>query len=275
MMNRTGQAYVCRVAFAIHGGFFVNPAPAPSLDALWNEAPLPPEEGYDPASIPGLPEPVRRYLNHALASGSPLAAAVRLEMHGEIRLRRWFPFRAEQVIAPAHGMRWQARVGRFPLWFCGYDVVHEGRGGMRWKLFGLKTVMAASGPDIDKASIARLQAELVWLPSGLLPGPRVRWALDARGRPEATVDHFDVATRLRLDLAENGRVQGLDLERWGGADGAMPALRPYGAIAEAERTFAGHTIPTRLRVAWAHASDAAFAETEYFRCEIAHAAYRT
>ncbi|WP_408648826.1 DUF6920 family protein [Tumidithrix elongata] len=43
-------------------------------------------------------ETVRRYLEHAIAPETKLASAVRLRMHGEIKLKDWLPFKAEQVI---------------------------------------------------------------------------------------------------------------------------------------------------------------------------------
>jgi hypothetical protein len=39
-----------------------------------------------------------------------LANAVRLKMHGEIKLKGWLPFHAEQVICWSRGMVWQAKV---------------------------------------------------------------------------------------------------------------------------------------------------------------------
>ncbi|HEY2290488.1 MAG TPA: DUF6544 family protein [Thermoanaerobaculia bacterium] len=58
----------------------------PTLDDLWNSA-LPATRTFDPAALAHLPEPARRYLTHAIAPGTPLASAVRLKMHGEIKLK--------------------------------------------------------------------------------------------------------------------------------------------------------------------------------------------
>lgn len=250
----------------------------PSLDAFWGGAAGPLGQAFDPASLPAsLPDEARRYLTHAIRPGTHLATAVRVRMRGEIKLKRWLPFTATQVIAPAVGMRWQARVGRFPVVVSGFDVVHQGRGAMRWRLLGIVPLVTSTGPDIDKASIARLQVELVWLPSALLPHDgAVIWSEDAQGRTEAACTHFDWTTRLRFGLETDGRLSGIDLERWGHPDPeAAPVLYPYGARVEAEETFHGYTIPTKLRVAWAHAGDEAFSETEYFRCEILEAEFRT
>ena len=69
----------------------------PSLDELWNSAP-PSDRAFDTRQLSGLPEGARRYLEHTIVAGTPLATAVRLRMHGEIKLKGWCPFSAEQVI---------------------------------------------------------------------------------------------------------------------------------------------------------------------------------
>ena len=55
-----------------------------------------------PVPPANLPAAARLYLEHAIVRGTPLASAVRLRMRGEIKLRRWLPFTAEQVIHRAH-----------------------------------------------------------------------------------------------------------------------------------------------------------------------------
>jgi hypothetical protein len=53
------------------------------------------------------PGAVKHYLGHAIAR-IPLASAVRLQMQGEIKLKRWNSFSAEQVIRWDQGMIWRA-----------------------------------------------------------------------------------------------------------------------------------------------------------------------
>src|SRR2546425_12195908 len=80
-----------------------------SLDGLWTSVSAS-ERVFRPGQLPGLPEAAWRYLRHAIAPGTPLASAVRLRMHGEIKLGRWLPFTADQVIHWSHGMIWSATV---------------------------------------------------------------------------------------------------------------------------------------------------------------------
>lgn|GEM_PF-4274972 len=99
-----------------------------SLDDLWSST-QPGARLFDPAQVSGLPERVRLYLEHAIAAGTPLASAVQLRMHGEIKLKEWHPFTAEQVILWNRGMIWRATVHMFGMPICGGDFHHVHCGG--------------------------------------------------------------------------------------------------------------------------------------------------
>jgi len=60
-------------------------------------------ETFDPAATMGLPEPALRWLSHAIAPGTPLWRSVELTMHGRIKLGRWRPFTARQVLTLPDG----------------------------------------------------------------------------------------------------------------------------------------------------------------------------
>jgi hypothetical protein len=78
-----------------------------SLDSLWDSA-TSQDRVFHSDDYTHLPETARRYLAHAIAPGTKLASAVRLQMHGEIKLKNWIPFQAEQVICWEHGLIWSA-----------------------------------------------------------------------------------------------------------------------------------------------------------------------
>jgi len=145
-----------------------------SLDALWNSA-TSQDRVFHLDDFTHLPEAARRYLDHAIAPGTKLASAVRLKMHGEIKLKKWIPFKAEQVICWEHGLIWSATawMNSF-LPIVGSDRIIDGIGAMQWKLLGLFPVMTASGADITRSSIGRLQSESVCLPS-VFCGDDVSW----------------------------------------------------------------------------------------------------
>jgi hypothetical protein len=70
---------------------------------------------FDAAATVGLPEPVRRWLGHAIAPGTPLRSAVELHMHGEIRLGAWRRFTAVQRLTLEGGFVWAATAWLFGL----------------------------------------------------------------------------------------------------------------------------------------------------------------
>src|ERR1700687_1835658 len=220
----------------------------PSLDELWRSAP-PAEGTFPPPRVAGLPEAARRYLEHAIAPGTRLASAVRLRMHGEIKLKRWLPFAAEQVIRWDRGMIWRAPVRMHGVTIRGSDRLVDGAGAMRWRVLGLIPLMSAAGPDITRSAAGRVAAETTWLPS-VLCGEGVAWVqLDpSRARAAFAVAGEQVQVEIATDGA--GRVESLKLQRWGNPEGGAFHYVEFGGLSAGEAAFDGYTIPTRLRVGW-------------------------
>lgn len=103
---------------------------------------------FDPEMVEDLPAPVRRFLLRAIAAGTPLADSVQLEMHGTLRLapdRDPVPFVAEQLLAPPERFVWRARTTGGLFRIRGFDRYGEGKGEMRWRLWGLIPVVRADG----------------------------------------------------------------------------------------------------------------------------------
>lgn len=244
-----------------------------SLDELWS-APLAdaPEAWTGPRSE--LPASARRYLSHAIAVGTPLAGVVRLRMHGEIKLGRWSPFRAEQVIHVERGMIWAASVRLFGLPVRGFDRIVDGEGAMRWKLFGFIPIVNESSPDVSRSAAGRLAAELTWLPSRLARAD-VDWSGSDDRVAQARLELNGEATELRLGCDESGKLESLQLKRWGN-----PPESPkfdyfdFGGVIEDEASFAGFTLPTRLRIGWYAGSDRFEKEGEFIRVTVEAAEYR-
>lgn len=244
----------------------------PTLEELWETAP-PGEEDFRAERVATFPEPARRYLEHAIAEGTRVASAVRLRMHGEIRLKGWLPFRAEQVICRDRGMIWRATVRMFGLPIRGSDRFVDGGGALRWKLLGLVPVMSASGPDIDRSAADRVRAESVWLPSTLL-GPEVEWSAPDAARARARLAIGGHEGEVELVIDGDGRLEAVRAERWGDPDGRGWRLAGFGGVAEREATFGGYTIPTRLRIGWHFGTERFHEDGEFFRATIDEAEYR-
>ena len=109
------------------------------LEALW-ELTARIDRSLAPARLATLPE--------AIGPGAALATAVRLRMHGEIKLGRWWPCCAEEVIHRHCGMVWQAIVRMWGLPVRGSDLLVDGEGRMQWRLLGRLPLLRAGGAEI-------------------------------------------------------------------------------------------------------------------------------
>jgi hypothetical protein len=248
-----------------------------SLNTLWDSATAQ-DRVFHLDDYNHLPEAARRYLAHAIAPGTKLASTVRLQMHGDIKLKNWIPFKAEQVICWEHGLIWSATAwmnGFLPI--VGSDRIIDRIGAMQWKLLGLFPVMTASGSDITRSAVGRLQSESALLPS-VFCGDDVSWAsTDSSPLNSSLHSSFVVqGERAELDFTidQMGRLKTFKLPRWGNPEGAESHYVDFGAIIEEEGTFSGYTIPTRLRVGWYFGSDRFESEGEFFRATIVGAIYR-
>jgi hypothetical protein len=248
-----------------------------SLDTLWDLT-TPTELIFNSDKLDRLPAAAKRYLEHAIAPGTKIASAVRLKMHGEIKLKKWIPFTAEQVICWEHGLIWSATAwmnGFLPI--VGSDRIIDGIGAMQWKMLGLFPVMTASGTDLTRSAIGRLEAESVWLPS-VFCGNDVSWTSTELSDLDSNLHSSFVVQgdRAELDFTidRSGRLKTTKLPRWGNPEGAEFRDVDFGGILEEEGTFDGYTIPTRLRAGWYFGSERFEPEGEFFRATIDDAIYR-
>lgn len=242
------------------------------LEDLWRGAPRGGRVLGD-VTLSGLPEAARRYLGAAIGPDAPLAEAVRLRMHGEIRLKGWCPFRAEQVIRSDGAMIWRATVRMGGLPVMGYDRLIEGRGALDWRILGLIPVMRRAGPDITRSAIGRALGERVWLPSALVP-PDAAWSEAGEGTVTVTVTAWDETVPLTLRIGEDGAPTALSFPRWGDPDGTGFRWEQFGGRVEEMAWHGGYWIPSRLVVGWFFDQPRFEDDGAFFRCEIDHAEYR-
>ncbi|WP_224240455.1 DUF6920 family protein [Hyalangium gracile] len=244
-----------------------------AFDELWND-PIAPGAPFDPKDVAGLPSSARRYLEHAIAPGTPLASAVRLRMTGTIKLKdQWHPFAADQVIRWNRGFVWRAKVKMNGLPVTGSDRWIDGEGAMRWKLLGLVPIVTASGPDISRSAADRVQIESLWLPS-VLVAPSVSWTEHDATHVGLNVSLRDRHAHCEYSLDEQGRLRTVSMLRWGDPQGQGFGSLPFGGVAEEERTFGGFTIPSKLRIGWYFGTERFEPEGEFFRCTVEEAVYR-
>ena len=242
------------------------------LENLWNST-QPANQTFEPDGMSNLPAPARRYLLHAIEPGAALANAVRLQMHGEIKLNKWSAFKAEQVINAERGMIWRATAWMSGIPIRGADRIIDGKGSMIWRLLGIIPVMKSTGPDIARSAAGRLQGEFVWLPSRFARDD-VSWTAQDSMHPGAEFTVAGFTETVALSLADEGGVLNISLPRWGNPEGNSFGLYEFGAKFEEERTFGAYTIPARFRAGWFFGSDRFEEQGEFFRCTIDKAEFR-
>jgi hypothetical protein len=208
---------------------------------------------FGDADVERLPDAVQRYFRAAIAPGTPLAVAARLQMRGQIKLGLWLPFRAREVLAPRRGFVWAARVGGIVL---GSDQYADDVGGMEWKVAGVVPIVRADSQDVARSSAERAAAEAVWLPTSLLPRFGVAWS--ATGQDHICA-HFDVgrhSAQVEFVLGADGRVRSVALDRWGDPDNSGTwGLHRFGFEATDHASFDGVSIPSEGRAGWHFGTD--------------------
>jgi hypothetical protein len=220
---------------------------------------------FDPAELEGLPEPVRRHLAQAIAPGTPLHTSARLRMRGSIRVGRWLPFRARQVLSPHQGFVWSARAAGV---IAGTDRYADGAGAIVWRLAGLVTVAAGEGPDVSRSAAGRAGAEGIWLPTALLPRFGVRWSAPADDHVTAAFEVGETPLELHLRLDGAGRIASLAFDRWGDPDGdGRFGWHTFGGQVTGYGGFGGLTIPSAGRLGWRWGGDG-WDRGEFFRYRI-------
>jgi hypothetical protein len=223
------------------------------------ERPLP----FEPAMTANLPVPVRRWLNHAIRPGTPLYTTVLLSMRGRIKIGRWWPFEATQILRPLSGFVWaaNARVAGVPI--RGFDRCRGGDGEMRWRLLGAVPVLSATGPDLTRSASGRLAGEFVLVPAVALS----RWVTWEPVDDEHAIAHVDIAGTIHsvtLAVSASGALTTATLPRWGNPDRGAFDEHLFGVEVHREASRGGYTIPVSVSAGWWYGTDR-WAEGEFIR----------
>lgn len=235
---------------------------------------LPAGDRFTPEMIAQLPTPVQRYFFHAIKPGTPLASAVSLEMTGSFRLgqdKPWLPMRAKQIISIPKGFIWKATIGSNWLQMVGADYYANNSARMRFSLWGLLPLVNACNPDIARSAIGRFAGELYWLPSALLPQRGVTWQAIDDNTIQASLKIDSEPITLTMFIDFQGKLLRLSFARWGDKteDGSHSYI-PFGGEYQAERTFAGFTIPSQVSAGWWFGTERYL---EFFRAKIEQAKF--
>lgn len=226
---------------------------------------LPVDGRFDHAELEACPGPVRRYLLHSIGSGTDRRRSIRVEMTGHIKIGRWLPFRAQEILTPHRGFVWRARVAGV---IAGSDRYVGQAGAMEWRLAGVVPVVRASGADVSRSAAGRAGGEAIWLPTALLPRFGVHWTAVSDEVIESGFELDDVPIHVRYQLSGSGGIRSFTFDRWGDPDNTGTwAWHRCGGEVTGEATFAGLTIPTSGSFGWQYGTDR-WPDGEFFRYRI-------
>lgn len=215
------------------------------LAALQPDSP----ELFSPDMVADLPEPARRYFDHALRSGAPLMPVTEIEMRGQFSLGtkevpNYQPMQARQILAVPEGFVWAMRTrGGIPI--TGSD---SGR-WTRFRIFGLIPVGRLGGdPDHTLSAFGRYTAEAtIWAPASLLPRPGVAWSAVDDDTARVVITHGTLEQAVDIKVDAEGRPVEVSFQRWSDANAdKVYRLQPFGAIMSDFREVGGYRLPFRV-----------------------------
>jgi len=206
--------------------------------------------GFAPRLVRDLPEPAQRWLVRAIAPGTPLMRRAEFRMHGEIKLRgRWHDFTAKQILAPDEGFVWAARTRIAGLPVAGFDGYAEGVGTMRWQLLGVP-IIRESGDGVTLSALDRLAAESVLLPTSLIGATWCHGDAPDTAMYFCEVHGRQARTHVTIDVAPDGRLRAIRMQRWGKPAGNVYALQPFAVAFDGEFDAGGVLVPNGIRASW-------------------------
>jgi hypothetical protein len=232
---------------------------------------------YSADIVAELPEIAQRYFNHAIAPGTPLKNIVELEMAGTFLLGdksnyQTFSMEARQILHPPSEFVWIPQMQSGAMRISGSDALVAGSAWTRFWLLGLIPVAnEKSSPDLLRSAIFRSTMEGVWVPASLLPQNGVVWEQAGPDKARIRVQRVAPEIVLEMTLDASGAVREILGQRWSNANPKKSfRLQPFGGTIEADATFEGYTIPSKIRVGNHYGT------TDYlpfFQAEIASARY--
>jgi hypothetical protein len=210
---------------------------------------------FGSAAVADLPEPVRLWLMHAVAEGTPLSRSVELRMSGEIKLGRWAPFTGVERLSVDDGFVWAATARPFGLPIRGFDRWTRGSGEMRWQLPGRIPVLSAAGEDVTRSAAGRHAAEmLILLPTAAL-SPEISWRSHDTHSAVATVRVGSVRHDVTVTVGADGALTELSMHRWGPLGHGAYGNQPFGVTLHGELAIDGVRVPRRITGGWYYGTD--------------------
>ena len=219
-----------------------------------------------------LPRPLQRYLRYSQIIGKEEIKTVRLKQKGFIRTsekQKWMSFEAEQYYTTnPPGFIWFATAKAAPfLSIKVRDRFHEGRGNMLVKLFGLKKIADATGPEIDQGTLIRYLNEMMWFPSAYL-SEYIQWEQIDSNSAKATISCKGATASSILNFNEKGELTNFVAQRYRDIGGKF-VMETWSTPIKEYKEINGSRIPVKGEGVWNLSSG----DFSYIRLEITDIEY--
>ncbi len=234
-------------------GAAVRPVPVGVRAAVWESLAAPTDgfDVFDPDDLDHLPEPVQRWLRHAVTPGTPLLTGVEAEWLGHLRLRgSWRAFVARHRATFDGGFVWAARTRLAGMSAAGFDRYTGGEGEMRWRLLRRVPLVSGHGDEVTRSCAGRHAVEVLAMTPAAALHPSVRWEEVDHQRALAQVVVGGTTHRVTVRVDGVGRLRQVETDRWGTPPGFGYDRFRFGALLSDERPFDGYLVPTEAVVGW-------------------------
>lgn len=207
---------------------------------------------------PLIKDPLALKYYRASAGGNPeYAHAAEIVMTGGFKLGDdWMNLEAEQIIFPQKGFIWRASIGSGLSTIRGFDYYYNKKGMVNFKVWGLIPVVKLAGNDIDRASIGRLLAESVLVPSAFFA--HYGHSMETAGTDliRVPLEFEGEKTEMTIKLTPEGLPAELIIQRWGDVnpEGKF-TYTPFGMRFTAYKEIDGYTIPVEMSGGWNYGND--------------------
>ena len=246
-------------------------------DEMYRQLSLPlPHRGppFDVSTLRDLPPPAQRLLRRTLPGAIELRTVVQLDLVGQIKLGgRWFDFTANQLLSAGKGFVWQPTVRGRLLKMTGADVFGPSGARVDFRLLGRVPLVRSSGPGVDRSAAGRLAAETVaWVPQALTPQLGAHWQAVDDHTAAVTLDAAGRHITVEVDVADDGRLRSLSLDRWKESAKPPQPIR-FGAAIKTEHTAPGGVLIAGSGTVGWHWHTAGEADGHFYRFRVARAAF--
>jgi len=198
-----------------------------------------------------------KYFRASADKNAVYSHAAEILMTGGFKLGDdWLDLEAEQILSPQKGFIWKASIGSGLSTIKGFDFYYNKRGMVNFKIWGIVPVVKLEGKDIDRASIGRLLAESILVPSAFF----AHYGHAMKSVDEETIlvpVEFDgEKTEMRIKISSDGLPVEVVIQRWGDVNpGNKFMYTPFGMKFISYKTIEGYTIPVEMSGGWNYGTD--------------------